>query len=95
MVKLDAKTPAEILDYQVNFTPELTAESDTISSISWIVDNTLTKVTETNTATTGTVWLKGGIVGQLPQIKATVITAAGRKYERSALIPIVKDLPQG
>jgi len=71
-----SKAPAEVLDYLINWATWL--DSDTISSSSWSADTGLTVDSDSNTTTSATVWLSGGVLGTTLVVTNTIITVAGR-----------------
>jgi hypothetical protein len=82
------KDPDAVLEYVWDWTPWLTAESDTIASSTFTVGTGLTKNTDTHTATTATVWLAGGIAGTSVIVTNRIVTAGGRTDDRSATVII-------
>ena len=82
------KDPDAKLDYQIDWSTWL--GTDTISTSSWAVDTGLTKVSESNTTTTATVWLSGGTLNQEYSAINTVVTAAGRTDQRTITIMLVE-----
>lgn len=82
------KDPDAVLDYQINWAPYLGA--DTISTSTWIVPDGITEVTNTNTATTTTIWLSGGTVGSRYALTNRITTSNGRTDDRSITIRIVE-----
>jgi len=80
------KDPAAELDYTVDWTKWLAG--DTISTSSWTVPTGLTKITDSKTTKTATIWLKGGTVGTEYTVTNKIVTAAGRTDERSFTITI-------
>ena len=81
-----SKDPAERLDYVFDWS--LWLADDTISSSVMTVDAGLTKVSDTNSTTTATVWLSGGTLGRTYEIVNRIVTAGGRIGERTITITI-------
>lgn len=89
--------PNEIQAYSVDWSRFLNT-GDTISSVAWLVNGTitgsyeitdnLTLVQPTNTTTVATVRITGGTVGQRYKISCRVTTADGLIYERSINLTI-------
>jgi hypothetical protein len=75
------KTSTEVLDYQINWSDWL--DGDTISTASWTVSAGLTEGTNSNTTTTSTVWLSGGVDGHSYLATNTIVTASSRTGVRS------------
>lgn len=84
------KDPDAILDYTANWATWL--DGDTISTSTWTVPSGITKVTDSNTTTTATIWLSGGTAGEKYEIKNTITTAGGRKDERTFKLTVKDNL---
>lgn len=82
------KDPDATLDYGFDWQDEGWLGSDTIVSATWTVPAGLTKVSETNTTTTATVWLSGGAVQSDYTVTCRITTAGGRIDDRSLLIQV-------
>lgn len=80
------KDPNATLDYVINWATYLGA--DTILVSSWIVPSGITSVTDTDTATTATIWLSGGTVGQKYALTNRILTAGGRTDDRTIYIKV-------
>lgn len=76
------KDPSAVLDYVFDFSPWLPS-GDTISTATWTVPSGITKLSESNTTTTATVWLSGGTARTIYRIVCRFTTANGRTDERS------------
>ena len=79
---------ANPLDYTIDWSAWLqsAATTDTISSVSWTVPTGLTKTNATNTTTTATIWLSGGVLGSgksVYKVTCLVTTAGGRTEAQS------------
>lgn len=72
------KDPNSTLDFPVDWSEWLEDSGDTISSVSWIVPDGITKASEENTDTVATIWLTGGTAKSIYPITCRVTTAAGR-----------------
>jgi hypothetical protein len=77
-----SKDPNAVLDWSFNWSRWL-AESEVISSAEIEVEDGLTKDSQSNTATTATVWLSGGTLGVTYQVTCRVTTNQGRTDERT------------
>ncbi len=75
------KDPQATLDYQVDWSDWLGA--DTIATSTWTVPTGLTKTDESKTDTSATVWLSGGTAGQIYTVMNHIVTVGGRTDERS------------
>lgn len=83
------KDPSAVKDYVVDWGPWLTAAgSDTISSSTFSVDAGITIDSDTNTTTTGTVWLSGGTAGERYTVTHEIVTAGGRTDQRSFVVRV-------
>lgn len=87
-MKTFQKDPDEVLDYQVNWSEWLGA--DTITTSTWTVQTGITDGLKTNTSTTTTIWLSGGTAGVEYEIKNKIVTAGGRTAERSFYVAMVE-----
>jgi len=81
------KTPAATLDYKVDWVDWL--DGDTIASSTWLVDDqALVVESDSNTLTTATAWVSGGVDGLAYVLSNHITTAAGRIDVRSIKISI-------
>lgn len=78
------KDPDDILDYQIDWSARLGA--DTIVTSTWIVPAGITKNGESNTATAATIWLSGGTADITYTLTNRITTAAGRQIDKSVNI---------
>lgn len=90
------KDPAELLDFTIDFTPDLNASEplDVINGNEWRIegrDQNLTIVTTDTTSTTCTVWLSGGSKSS-DRYRAIcrATTVGGRTFEASILIEMAE-----
>lgn len=83
------KDPDEVLDYQMDWSARLTS-GDTISISTWIVPEGITKDSDSNTTTTATIWLSGGVAGSQYKFTNRVVTAGGRTMDQSVTITVVE-----
>lgn len=74
--KRKEKDPQAVKPYYFDWSPFLD-EGDTIVTSVVVVDTGLTKDSESNTATTVTVWLSGGTDGEIYNVRSHIETAAG------------------
>jgi hypothetical protein len=89
--------PNEIQAYSVDWSRFLNT-GDTISSVLWLIDGSitgsyetyqnLTLIQPTNTTTVATVRISGGNVGQRYKISCRITTADGLVYERGIFLTI-------
>lgn len=81
------KDPNATLDYGFRWSDWLD-EGDTISTSGWTVPDGITKVSDSMTTTTTTVWLSGGTIDVSYDIVNQIVTADGRKDDRTITIII-------
>jgi hypothetical protein len=80
------KDPNAVLDYSIDWTRWLAG--DQIATSEWIVPSGLTKIADSKTTVSATVWLSGGSVGQSYTVANRITTAAGRTEDRSFTIRV-------
>lgn len=78
-----SKDPDEVVDYDLSWADQMTADADTIVSSTWTVPANITKNSSTNTATRTKVWLSGGISGETYTLLNRVVTTGGRTFDQS------------
>ena len=83
-----SKDTDEVLDYHINWTARLTAESDSISTSEWELDEGITKDSDAETSYTTTIWISGGTTGETYSITNRITTAVGRTYDYTGTILI-------
>jgi hypothetical protein len=81
MSMIGTKTPDEIKDYSLDWSKDI--GSDTIpnnASSTWSISPATAAVSASsvNSGTLTTVWISGGVIGQVYQIKNLIVTSAGR-----------------
>ena len=89
MPQIFQKDPNAILDYTVDWTEWLEDVVDTISSVTWVVPDGLTKVAESNTTLMATIWISGGAVGESYRVVCRMSTAT-RTEDASIFLEIVE-----
>lgn len=85
-MKTYVKDPGDTLSYSNNWEPWL--DGDTISISAFAATTGITIVSDSNTTTTSTVILSGGIVNNSYTITNTITTAGGSIVERSFKITV-------
>jgi hypothetical protein len=80
------KDPNAVLDYSIDWTRWLAG--DQIAASEWIVPSEFTKMADSKTSTSATVWLSGGTAGQSYIVTNRITTAAGRTEDRSFTIRV-------
>jgi hypothetical protein len=86
---LAQKDPSDVIDYVIDWSGVLGA--DTISTSTWSIPAGITQNSESETTTTATIWLSGGTSGTDYPIVNTIVTAGGRTWSRTFVVP-VRDL---
>ena len=76
--KIFTKDPEAVLDYGIDWDAHDWLGADTISTSTWTVPSGITKVTDSKTTTTTTIWLSGGTAGETYPVKDHIVTAGGR-----------------
>lgn len=77
------------LDYTMDWEDWL-ASGDTISTSAWTVATGITEASSSNDTTSATIWLEGGTAKTTYRITNSIVTADGRKEERSIDIACVE-----
>jgi hypothetical protein len=77
------KDPDEVVDYDLSWADQMTADSDTIATSTWTVPIGITKDSSSNTTTRTKVWLSGGTAGEAYTLLNRVVTAGGRTFDQS------------
>lgn len=79
------KDPDAVLDYTSDWASWL-AGGETISTSTFVADSGITIDSQSNSTTSGTVWLSGGTAGTNYTIRHRITTSAGRTDDRSFII---------
>ena len=80
------KDPDEVLDFEVDWTSRIGV--DTISTVTWTVPAGLTKVSQAIAGKVAGVFLSGGTDGQSYNVGCRVVTAGGRTYDETIVLPV-------
>jgi len=83
------KDPDAVLDYVFNWSSWL-QDGDTIDTYTVDADAGLTVDSDSNTTTAVTAWLSGGTAGQSYGVTCHVVTAGGRKDDRTIRIIVLE-----
>lgn len=83
------KDPNATLDYSFDWGPYLTPLADTITLVEWVLSTGLTKVSQSNTTTTATVFVSGGVLDEVETLTCRITTAGGRIDDRTISLNIV------
>ena len=84
-----AQDAAEYLDYKVDWSGWL-AGGDTIVTSTFTADLGITLTNPSFAQTSATVWISGGVNGTSYNVVNSIVTAQGRKAERTLRIDIKK-----
>jgi len=84
------KDPNALLDYTFDWTEYLTPIVDTIASVEFVTSAGLTKTSQSNTTTTATAFVSGGVVGATEKLTCRIVTAGGRTDERTIDLKILE-----
>lgn len=87
MIVFTAKDPAEVYEYTwiVPLDP-----GDTIATFTaTVLSGTAIKDSQTNTTTTGSVWVSGGTADAYTYFNLVAVTAANRIFRQAAVLPII------
>lgn len=88
MLSWPAKDPDEILDYQVDWTEKL-LEGETIATSQFILDQgSVTIESSSQDDAVATVWLSGGVAGELAVLTNRIVTSELRTYDQSIRLRI-------
>ena len=68
------KDPDAILDYEFNWEEWLTPLADTIASVEFVLSGGLASVSESHTSTTATIFVSGGVEGEVEEITCRITT---------------------
>lgn len=85
------KTPAEVLDYEIDWAPWLALEGDAIASATVGVPDSLTQPTEAEIgASSVTIWIGDGELGERYEVTCQITTdaAPARVAERTFTVVI-------
>lgn len=81
------KDPNAVLDYTLDWS--LWLNGDTISTSTWTVPGGITKVLDTKTATSTTVWMSVGTLATSYSVVNKIVTVNGRTEERTIVFALV------
>lgn len=88
-LKSFTKDPEALLDYTVDWDGDDWLGTDTITGTpTWTVPAGLTLAAQSNTTTTATVWLSGGMADTDYNVECKITTAGGRTDERTIRIQV-------
>ena len=87
----NSKTPAEVVDYSLDWAARL--EADTIEASTWSIldndDDALVIDSNSFSDTATLVWISGGTAGKTYTLLNHVTTAGNRQYETCVSLPVV------
>lgn len=83
------KDPNAVLDYTFDWTAYLTPTGDAISSVTWVLTSGITKASQSNSTTTATAFVSGGVAGNVETLTCRIVTTGGRTDDRSIYLKII------
>ncbi len=86
-----AKTPADELDYAIDWTGVLET-GETIASAAWTVPAPLAAGPASQAGARTVQWIAGGVAGRSYAVSCRITTDRGRTVERSFVLPVVARL---
>lgn len=84
------KDPNSRLDYPFDWSEWLAEINDTIASVTWVIDASLTQYSSSFTAVTATIFVTGGTVSTTVPITCRITTVGGRIEDRTIYLKIVQ-----
>lgn len=84
------KDPNATLDYTFDWTPYLAPIVDTIAIVEFVTSAGLTKTSQSNTGTTATAFVSGGVVDATEKLTCRIVTTGGRTDERTIDLKILE-----
>lgn len=85
---LHPKDPDEVIDYDLDWSRQLSRDADTIATSAWTVPSGITQDDSENTDTLAKIWLSGGTNGESYLLINHITTAAGRVFERTVKLRV-------
>ena len=82
------KKPDDIKDYLLDWSDELSPDSDEIDTSVFTVPSGITKNSDSDTPSTATVWLSGGSDGEDYLIENKITTTGGRTITRCFTVQV-------
>jgi hypothetical protein len=79
------KDPNAVLDYRFDWVEWLNGDTISVSTIS-AVNGTI--ASQSNTTSTATAWISGGVAGQVITVTSHITTAAGRQEDRTVRLKV-------
>ncbi len=80
------KDPNEVVDYDLDWSAQMTADTDTIVTSTWTVPVGVTKDSSSATTTRTKVWLSGGTAGEAYSLLNRVVTDGGRTFDQTIVL---------
>lgn len=84
------KDPNAVLDYTFDWSEYLAPIGDTISTVTWILSAGITKVSQSNSTTTASAFVSGGVAGSFETLTCRILTTGGRTDDRSITLKITE-----
>ena len=92
MSMIGTKTPNEIKDYSFDWSKDIEGDTITGGSSTWSISPSTATIAQSSVASSGTlttVWLSGGVIGQVYQVNNFIVTAAGRDLSKTFRLLVV------
>jgi len=91
MSNTGTKTPDEIKDYSIDWSKDIgTTDAIPINGSAWSVSPASATITQSSvTGGLATVWISGGVAGQVYEVKNLVVTSAGRSLTKAFRLLVV------
>lgn len=88
-MQVHVKDPGAILDYTINWGGGYLQSGESVSTSVWsIFPSDITQVIASNTASSASITVSGGVVGRLYQLSNRITTSQGRTDERSIIVRV-------
>jgi hypothetical protein len=88
MTQYFEKDPNNVADYQINWANLIGADTISGTPVWTITPSGLTKDSQTNTTTTSTIWLSGGVAGVTYTVNCRITTAGLRTFDEDLIIGV-------
>lgn len=84
------KDPDEIIDYVVDWSNQMTLDTDTIATSDWVLDDGITEDSASNTTTQTLIFISGGTAGQRYDVTNRITTVGGRTWDQSFTVKVAQ-----
>jgi hypothetical protein len=86
MSMIGTKTPDEIKDYSLDWSKDIGTDIIASGGSTWNISPASATLTQSSVATSGTlttVWISGGVLGQVYEVKNLIVTTGGRDLSKT------------